>query len=131
MQSVKKNYSTINKIVKKTDKKALGIFEKYLSFWVFLCIVLGIVIGKFMPIIPNTLSKFEYASVSLPIAILIWLMIYPMMLKIDFSCVKDCFKQPRGLTITLVSNWLIKPFTMYLFAFLFFTIIFKNFIDAN
>jgi ACR3 family arsenite transporter len=121
---MEKNYSSINKI-------SLGVFEKYLSLWVFLCIALGIAIGKFIPIIPNTLSKFEYASVSLPIAILIWLMIYPMMLKIDFSCIKDCFKQPKGLTITLVSNWLIKPFTMYLFASFFFFVVFKNFIDAN
>lgn len=125
----------MDNIVKETKEeiieKVLGIFEKYLSFWVFLCIVFGIAIGKFLPVIPGTLSKFEYANVSLPIAVLIWLMIYPMMLKIDFSCVKNCFKQPKGLTITLVSNWLIKPFTMYLFAFLFLAVIFKNLIDPN
>ncbi|NQV13025.1 MAG: ACR3 family arsenite efflux transporter [Parcubacteria group bacterium] len=109
-------------------KKALGLFGKYLSVWVFLCIITGVLIGKYLPIIPTTLGKFEYASVSLPIVVLVWLMIYPMMLKVDFSCVKNCFKRPKGLTITLVSNWLIKPFTMYLFAFLFFTIIFQNYI---
>lgn len=106
-------------------------FEKYLSVWVFLCIVIGILIGKFLPIVPEILKKFEYANVSIPIAILIWLMIYPMMLKIDFSCIKDCFKHPKGLSITLISNWLIKPFTMYLFALLFFTVIFQNFIDGS
>ena len=113
------------------EEKALGVFEKYLSFWVVLCIVLGVLIGKYLPIVPETLGKFEYAQVSFPIAILIWLMIYPMMLKIDFSCIKDCFKHPKGLSITLVSNWLIKPFTMFLFALLFFTVIFQNFISAD
>ena len=108
------------------EKKALGIFEKYLSLWVFLCIVVGILIGRFLSIVPETLKQFEYANVSIPIAILIWLMIYPMMLKIDFYCIKDCFNHPKGLTVTVVSNWLIKPFTMYLFAVLFFSIIFKN-----
>ena len=109
----------------------MSIFEKYLSLWVFLCIVAGILVGKFLPIIPGTLKKLEYANVLIPIAILIWLMIYPMMLKIDFSCIKDCFRHPKGLTITLAGNWLIKPFTMYAFAFLFFTIIFKNFISES
>ena len=96
-----------------------------------LCIAVGILIGKFLPIVPETLKRFEYANVSIPIAILIWLMIYPMMLKIDFSCIRDCFKHPKGLTITLVVNWLIKPFTMYLFAVLFFTVIFQNFIGDS
>ncbi len=113
------------------EQKALGIFEKYLSVWVILCIVLGIAIGRYLPVVPQTLSKFEYAHVSFPIAILIWLMIYPMMLKIDFSCIKDCFQHPKGLSITLITNWLIKPFTMYLFAFLFFTIVFRNFISPD
>lgn len=113
------------------EKKALGIFEKYLSFWVFLCIVVGILIGRYLSIVPETLKKFEYANVSIPIAVLIWLMIYPMMLKIDFSCIKDCFNHPKGLTVTVVSNWLIKPFTMYLFAFFFFTVIFQNFIGQS
>jgi len=113
------------------DREALGVFEKYLSLWVFLCIIIGILIGKFLPIIPEVLKRFEYANVSIPIAILIWLMIYPMMLKIDFSCIKDCFKHPKGLTVTLVTNWLIKPFTMYLFSLLFFTIIFQDFISNS
>lgn len=124
-----KEHHLIQDFKEDIGKKALGVFEKYLSLWVFLCIVAGVLIGKFIPSFPAFLSKFEYAQVSLPIAILIWLMIYPMMLKIDFSCLKDCFKQPKGLTITLVSNWLIKPFTMFAFAYLFLAIIFKNFID--
>jgi len=129
--STKEILHNVEEDIAKIGKKTLGIFEKYLSVWVFLCIILGIIIGRFLPIIPDTLSRFEYASVSLPIAVLIWLMIYPMMLKIDFSCVKGCFKQPKGLAITLVSNWLIKPFTMYLFALLFFNVVFKNFIDPS
>ncbi|MFH1444343.1 MAG: ACR3 family arsenite efflux transporter [Candidatus Peregrinibacteria bacterium] len=113
------------------EQKALGIFEKYLSLWILFCIVLGVVIGRYLPVIPQTLSKFEYAHVSLPIAILIWLMIYPMMLKIDFACIRDCFKHPKGLSVTLVTNWLVKPFTMYLFALLFFTVVFRNFISTD
>lgn len=113
------------------EKQPLGLFEKYLTLWVLICIVVGVLIGKYLPIVPETLGKLEYAQVSLPIAVLIWLMIYPMMLKIDFTCVRDCFKHPKGLSITLVSNWLIKPFTMFFFAFLFFTIIFKSFISPE
>ena len=115
----------------KAIKNDLGIFERYLTVWVFLCIVIGILIGKFLPIIPELLEKAEYAHVSLPIAILIWLMIYPMMLKIDFSSITHSIKQPKGLTITIITNWLIKPFTMYLFALVFFTYIFKNFITPD
>ncbi|MBS3740691.1 MAG: ACR3 family arsenite efflux transporter [Candidatus Cloacimonetes bacterium] len=109
----------------------LGFFEKYLSIWVIVCIILGIIIGKFLPSIPNFLNKLEYAHVSIPIAVLIWLMIYPMMLKIDFSSIVNATKQPRGLTVTLVTNWLIKPFTMFLIASLFIKVIFKPLIAAD
>ncbi|MFH1375481.1 MAG: ACR3 family arsenite efflux transporter [Patescibacteria group bacterium] len=115
----------------KSQSQNLDFFGRYLSIWVLLCIIGGILIGKYLPVIPQTLSKFEYANVSFPIAILIWLMIYPMMLKIDFACLRNCFKHPKGLTITLVSNWLIKPFTMFLFASLFLGIFFQNFIEAS
>ena len=70
---------------KESSGKGLGVFERYLTLWVALCIVVGILVGQFLPIIPNTLNKFEYFNVSIPVAILIWLMIYPMMLKIDFG----------------------------------------------
>ncbi|HEB12421.1 MAG TPA: ACR3 family arsenite efflux transporter [Actinobacteria bacterium] len=93
--------------------------------------ITGVLLGKFLPVVPSILSRFTYAEVSLPIAILIWLMIYPMMLRIDFSLLKDCFKQPKGLVITLVSNWLIKPFTMYLFAMFFLMIVFKNLVSPD
>ncbi len=109
----------------KKQEKALGVFEKYLTLWVVLCIIVGVVIGKFIPIIPNTLSKFEYYNVSIPVAILIWLMIFPMMLKIDFSSIMKATKKPKGLIITCVTNWIIKPFTMYAISAFFFFVIFK------
>ncbi|MGO3169388.1 arsenic resistance protein, partial [Senegalia sp. (in: firmicutes)] len=77
----------------------MGIFGRYLTVWVTLCIIIGVMIGKWVPSIPQTLSKFEYAKVSIPVAILIWLMIYPMMLKIDFSSIVKATKKPKGLTV--------------------------------
>ena len=111
--------------------KGLGVFEKYLTLWVAACIVVGIAIGKFLPVIPNTLNKFEYYNVSIPVAILIWLMIYPMMLKIDFTSIVNASKKPKGLILTCVTNWLIKPFTMYAIASFFLYVVFKNFIPAD
>lgn len=113
------------------DSKQMSFFDRYLSIWVALCIIAGIAIGKFLPVIPETLGKYEYANVSIPIAILIWIMIFPMMLKIDFTSIKNAVKMPKGLTITLVVNWLIKPFTMFGIAWLFFYVIFKVFIPAD
>jgi ACR3 family arsenite transporter len=111
--------------------KGLGIFEKYLTLWVAACIIVGILIGQVIPVIPNTLSKFEYYNVSIPVAILIWLMIYPMMLKIDFSSIINATKKPKGLVVTCVTNWLIKPFTMYAIAAFFFYVVFKGFITPD
>ncbi|AUM94660.1 TPA: ACR3 family arsenite efflux transporter [Clostridium botulinum] len=116
---------------KKKEKKGLGVFERYLTIWVALCIVVGILIGRFIPQIPETLNKFEYYNVSIPTAILIWLMIYPMMLKIDFSSIVGVSKKPKGLIVTCVTNWLIKPFTMYLIASFFLKVVFKTFIPSN
>jgi len=112
-------------------RKKISFFDKYLSVWVILCIAIGVAVGKFLPAIPDTLSKFEYANVSIPVAVLIWLMIYPMMLKVDFTSIVNVTKKPKGLTVTTVTNWLIKPFTMYGIAFLFFKIIFESFIPAT
>ena len=109
----------------------MGFFEKYLSVWVGICIVLGVAIGIFIPTIPETLALFEYSNVSIPVAILIWLMIYPMMLKIDFTSIINATKNTKGLTVTCVTNWLVKPFTMYLISVLFFKVIFKNIIPLN
>ncbi|ERK30427.1 ACR3 family arsenite efflux transporter [Clostridium intestinale] len=116
---------------KEKENKGLGVFERYLTIWVALCIVVGILIGQFLPVIPNTLNKFEYYNVSIPTAILIWIMIYPMMLKIDFSSIVNATKKPKGLIITCVTNWLIKPFTMYLIAAFFLKVVFKAFIPAD
>ena len=112
-------------------EKKLGFFSKYLSLWVFLCIVLGVAIGHFWPGIPTFLNRFEYAKVSIPVAILIWLMIYPMMLKVDFASIKNAGKKPKGLVVTLVVNWLIKPFTMYALAWFFLKVVFKTFIPSG
>ena len=114
---------------KKTS--GIGFFEKYLTLWVVLCMVAGVLIGQFLPGIPTFLGRFEYANVSIPIAILIWLMIYPMMLKVDFQSIKDVGKNPKGLFVTWVTNWLIKPFTMFGIAWLFFFVIFKTLIPAE
>lgn len=114
-----------------TKGKGLGVFEKYLTLWVAACIVVGILIGQVLPIIPETLSKFEYYNVSIPVAILIWLMIYPMMLKIDFTSIVNATKKPKGLILTCTTNWLIKPFTMYAIAAFFFYVVFKNFISPD
>ena len=110
-------------------KGKLGFFEKYLSIWVALCILAGVVIGTLFPWFPNTLDQLQYARVSLPVAVLIWLMIYPMMVRVDFSSLVDVTRKPRGLIVTWATNWLIKPFTMYLFALFFFTYIFADYIS--
>lgn len=115
----------------KKNNSGLGIFEKYLTIWVVVCIIIGIAIGKLLPIIPETLSKFEYYNVSIPTAILIWLMIYPMMLKIDFTSIVNASKKPKGLILTCVTNWLIKPFTMYAIAWFFLYVVFKSFIPVE
>jgi ACR3 family arsenite transporter len=114
-------------------KEATGInfFQKYLTIWVILCMVIGILIGKFIPIIPDLLGKMEIAGISIPIAILIWIMIYPMMLKVDFQSVKQVGKNPKGLIVTWIVNWLIKPFTMYGIAYLFLFVVFGKFIPAH
>lgn len=112
-------------------KEGIGFFEKYLTLWVILCMIIGVLISVYIPVIPTFLSKLEYANVSIPIAILIWLMIYPMMLKVDFKSIVNVGKNPKGLVITWVTNWLIKPFTMYGIAVLFFYVIFKDIIPAD
>ncbi|WP_065220283.1 MULTISPECIES: ACR3 family arsenite efflux transporter [Butyricimonas] len=113
------------------NKEGIQFFERFLSLWVALCIVVGIAVGQWLPAVPATLSRFEYANVSIPVAILIWLMIYPMMLKVDFRSVRNVGRRPRGIVITCMTNWLIKPFTMFAIAYLFFHVIFKTFIPAD
>ena len=111
--------------------RGISFFEKYLSLWVLLCMIVGVLIGKYLPSIPSFLNHFQYANISIPIAILIWLMIYPMMLKVDFQSVKNVGKNPKGLFLTWVTNWFIKPFTMFGIAWIFFYIIFKGLIPSE
>lgn len=110
------------------ENKGISFFQKYLTLWVALCIVAGIALGQLLPVVPQVLSRFEYAHVSIPMAILIWLMIYPMMLKVDFESIRNVGRHPRGLVLTCVTNWLIKPFTMFGIAWLFFHVVFRAFI---
>lgn len=112
-------------------KQGIGFFEKYLTVWVILCMAAGVLIGVYLPGIPELLSKFEYYNVSIPVAILIWLMIYPMMLKVDFASIKQVGKNPKGLIVTWVTNWLIKPFTMYGIASFFFYVVFNKLIPPE
>jgi ACR3 family arsenite transporter len=117
--------------MEKENKAGIGFFEKYLTVWVILCMAAGILIGRFLPGVPAFLNRFTYANVSIPIAVLIWVMIYPMMLKVDFKSIVNVRRNPKGLFITWVTNWLIKPFTMYGIAVLFFYVIFSAIIPAN
>lgn len=113
------------------EKKEINFFQTYLTIWVALCMILGVLIGKFLPVIPAFMGRFEYANVSIPTAILIWVMIYPMMMKVDFESIKNVGKNPKGLYTTWVVNWLIKPFTMFGIASFFFFVVFKNFIPVE
>ena len=107
----------------------MGLFERYLSLWVALCIVSGITLGTFFPSVFQTFAGLAYANVNLPVALLIWLMIYPMMVQVDFAAIRDVGKRPKGLMLTLVVNWLIKPFTMAGLGWLFFRVLFVDLVD--
>lgn len=117
--------------MKKQKYAEISFFEKNLTLWVVLCMVAGVLIGKYLPAIPGFLSRFEYAKVSIPIAVLIWLMIYPMMMKVDFASIKNVGRTPGGLYVTWVVNWLIKPFTMFGIAWFFFYVVFKALIPPE
>lgn len=107
----------------------MGIFERYLSVWVGLSIILGVVMGLWQPDLFQLVANLEIAHVNLVIAVFIWVMIYPMMVQIDFSAIKDVGKNPKGLFLTIVINWFIKPFTMAGLGWLFFNIFFANLVD--
>jgi ACR3 family arsenite transporter len=117
--------------VKQDQALKIGFFDKFLTVWVVLCMVAGVLIGKFLPGIPALLGRFEYANVSIPIAVLIWLMIWPMMMKVDFASIRDIGKNPKGLYVTWATNWLIKPFTMYAIAAFFLLVVFKALIPRE
>lgn len=110
------------------NSNGISIFQKYLTVWVILCMAAGVSIGKFFPAVPAFLDKLSIAGISIPIAILIWIMIYPMMMKVDFQSIKQVGRNPKGLFITWIVNWLIKPFTMYAIASAFLFTVFKGLI---
>ena len=117
-----------------TPAKRLGIFERYLSLWVGLCMVVGVLLGRAAPGMMDTLRGLEFgegSQINIPIAILIWLMITPMMMKVDFGAIRQVGRRPRGLFITLFVNWLVKPFSMAALAWLFFKVVFSPWIPAS
>lgn len=110
-------------------RKRLDFFERYLSFWVLGCMVVGVAIGRLLPALTATIGRWQFGAtshVSIPIAVLIWLMIYPMMLKIDFGGLSGVFRRPKGLLVTLTVNWLVKPFSMALLGWLFLRVLFGH-----
>jgi ACR3 family arsenite transporter len=109
----------------------MGLFERYLSLWVALCIATGVGLGIALPGLFELIAGIEFASVNLVVAIFIWVMIYPMMVNVDFASLKDVGKKPKGLVITLTVNWLIKPFTMAALGILFFEYIFAGMVDPQ
>ncbi len=109
----------------------MGLFERYLSIWVGLCIVAGVLLGNLLPSAFQAIAQIEFAHVNLIVAVLIWVMIYPMMVQIDFSAIKDVGEKPKGLMLTLVVNWLIKPFTMAALGWLFFKVFFAEWVDPQ
>lgn len=109
----------------------MGLFERYLSLWVALCIGAGVVLGNVAPALFQWFAALEVAHVNIPVALFIWVMIYPMMVQVDFSSIKDVGKKPKGLALTLVINWLIKPFTMAALGWLFFKVLFVDWVDPQ
>jgi len=117
-----------------TAVKRLAFFERYLSVWVFLCMVVGVALGNLLPGVTAALSRMQFgqgSQVNIPIGILLWLMIYPMMLKVDFSAVGGIARKPKGLAVTLLVNWLVKPFSMAFLAWLFMQHIFAAWIEPE
>lgn len=109
----------------------MGLFERYLSVWVGISIIAGVILGSVIPDFFALVASLEYAHVNIVVAVLIWLMVYPMMIQIDFSSIKDVGKKPKGLALTLVINWLIKPFTMAALGWLFFKGFFADWVDPQ
>jgi len=112
-------------------ERRLGIWEKYLSLWVVLCIGTGIGVGEAFPQVSDILGALTVANVSIPVAICLFFMIYPIMVQIDFSQVAEAAKTPKPIITTLIANWAIKPFTMALFAWLFMSVVFKGFLPPD
>ena len=117
--------------MKSQSNPGISLFQRYLTVWVFLCMVVGVMLGHFVPALPALLDRLSYARVSIPMAILIWVMIYPMMLKVDFGSLRNVARNPKGLLVTWTVNWLIKPFSMFAIAGLFFYVAFRGFIAPD
>jgi len=114
------------------SQKRISFFDKYLTVWVAICMVIGVALGKAVPGMVSSLREMEFGTgsqINIPIAVLIWLMVYPMMLKVDFGSVVNVGKNPKGLFVTLFVNWVVKPFSMAFFAWLFFRLVFSSFIN--
>jgi len=109
----------------------MGVFERFLSVWVALAIAVGVLLGNLVPAAFNVIAAIEVAHVNLVVASLIWLMIYPMMVQVDFGAIRDVGKKPRGLILTLIVNWLIKPFTMAALGWLFFRLLFVDWVSPT
>ena len=118
-------------VAMKEHKAGLGVFQKYLSVWVALCMVGGVILGRLLPGVVGALDRMTVYNISLPVAVLIWLMIYPMMLQIDFGSIKRVGRNPTGLVITLIVNWAIKPFTMFALASLFFRVFYQQILTPD
>lgn len=110
---------------------ALGVFGRYLTVWVAMAIALGVAVGEWIPSVADTLSDFEFANVSIPVAILIWAMIFPMMVRIDLASIGQVRREPLGLLVTTGMNWLVKPFSMFAIAWFFLIVVFEPFIDES
>jgi arsenite transporter len=117
--------------VNNAGNSPMGLFERYLSLWVALCIAAGMVAGVASPGAFAAIAAFEYANVNLVVAVFIWVMIYPMMVNVDFASLRDVGAKPKGLCITLVVNWIIKPFTMAALGVFFFEYVFAGFVDPQ
>ena len=129
-----KNESEKETVAAAQEPKRLAFFERYLTVWVLVCMVVGVAFGKLLPDLTATLSTLEFSKgsqVNVPIGILLWLMIYPMMLKVDFSAIGGIAKKPKGLVVTLIINWLVKPFSMAFLAWLFMQHIFSAWITPE
>ncbi|GLS28072.1 ACR3 family arsenite efflux transporter [Marinibactrum halimedae] len=109
----------------------MGVFERFLTVWVGLCIITGVLLGNLFPDLFRWFAQWEMAGVNIPVALFIWVMIYPMMIQVDFSSIKDIGKKPKGLLLTLVINWLIKPFTMAALGWLFFRVLFAPWVNPD
>jgi len=114
-----------------TESSGIGFFDRLLTVWVLACMIVGVVIGKLWPAVADYLDKLTVANISIPIAVLIWVMIYPMMLKVDFASLRDVRSSPKGLFVTWVANWLVKPFTMFALTSLFFYVVFSGLISHD